>query len=263
MSLLFNKYCISDEIKKLEIANSGLLSSEIQHVSTKDIDKFEAGFPVLTTTEDGRIIYANGYTIFLEPADGKDWLKLYDAPEGKAIVSICYNNKNLFLVEVVNEAGSVEHAVLCIKNIFDEEKRKELDVSEVFPFTHYEDEFGSYDPPKVSTWKNMGALTCNDNLVSFDLDTYTQHFQAYSSQKGLSNAAVLPMYHFCTTGYNNIVKFQHKGKNSGDLLVLDNMTGLKLCRWKYYKLHLLFEDMEDQLTYFALLNSRGMLPIVK
>ena len=99
--------------------------------------------------------------------------------------------------------------------------------------------------------------------MSFDLDTYAQHIQAYSSQKGLSNAAVLPLYHFCTTGYNNLVKFQHKGENSGKLLVLDNMAGLKLCRWQYDKLLLLFEDTEDQLTSFALLNSRGMLPIVK
>ena len=238
------------------MANSGLISSGIQHVSSKDIEKFDFGFPVLSTTEDGRIIYAMGYTIFLEPADGKDWLKLYDAPEGKAVVSLSYKNGNLYVVEAVFEAGSVEHAVLCIKNIFDVEKQNELDISEVFPFTHYEDEFGNYDPPTVSTSKNMGALTCNDNIVSFDLETYAQNVQVYSSQKGLSNAAVLPKYHFCTIGYNNIVVFQHKGKNSGDLLVLDNMKSLKLCSWKYDKL-LLFEGVEDQLTSFALLNSRG------
>ena len=149
--LLVFKYCISDEIKKLEMVSSELVPSGIQLLSTKDIDAFEFDCQALTTMDDGRIIYAIGARIFCETADRQGWSKLYDSPAGKAVVSLCYKDKSLYFVETLWAAGNLEHAVLIIKNVFNVEKGDKLDVSEIFTFTHYEDEDGSYDPPTLST----------------------------------------------------------------------------------------------------------------
>ena len=70
---------------------------------------------------------------------------------------MCYHDKNLYFVETLWAAGNLEHAVLIIKNVFNVEKGDKLDVSEIFTFTHYEDEDGNYDPPTLSTLADMGA----------------------------------------------------------------------------------------------------------
>ena len=104
----------------------------------------------------------------------------------------------------------------------------------------------------------MGALTCDDSLVVFDFVTKVQHTKTFPSQQGLIESVVFPMNHFCITGCNDLLKFQHEGQINGDQLVLDGMKALRFCRWKDDNLLLLFADLKDQRTCLALLDSRGM-----
>ena len=231
-----------------------------QLVCTKDnFDRVEFHTPGILTASDGRIIFSCGFEIFIESADRQKWLKLCNVPKGKAVVSICYNGGNLYIVEAVWKPGSTDHAVFCPKNILGVETQDTLDVSRIFRFTHNEGENGVYDPPTVSVMTNMIALTCNDKLVSFNLATKVKHTQIFSSHFELSRAVALTTDHFCTTRSYNLVTFPHHGQTRGNMLELGGMDAVRLCSWKGDKLLLLFEDSNDQRACLALLDSRGQL----
>ena len=240
----------------METLDTRLTSGGIHFLSSKDVDTSSFGFPGLSATEDGRIIYVCGHEVFMESADKKNWLKLYEAPGRKVVVSISYDGGNLYLVETHSITGVADHAVLCIKNILDMEKWDKLEVSGIFPFTHYEDEDGYYDPPNISVTGNMVALTCYDKLVFFNLATKEKNSQIYGSHKGLRSAVALPMANFCTTRGYSLVKFGHNGQ-IGRRFKLDSMRALRICRWKGNNLLLLFRDLEDQQIHLALLDSDG------
>ena len=248
--------CRVDEIMKLETLDSHLTSGGIHLLSSKDVDTDSFDFPGLSATEDGRIIYVCGHEVFIESADKKNWLKLYQDPGRKVLVSICYDAGNLYFVETLITPGGVDHAVLCIKNILDMDKRDKLEVSEIFPFTHHEEQDGNYDPPNMSVTGNMVALTCNDKLVFFDLVTKAQYTQICCSGVGLRCAVALPMNNFCTTHGYSVVKFDCNGRVRRRLK-LDSMRALRICRWKGDNLVLLFLDLKDQHIRLALLDSDG------
>ena len=254
------RYCLVDDIKKFEMMDTGLKSKGIQLVCTKDnFDRVGFHTPDITTASDGRIIFSSGFKIIIESADRQKWLKLCNVPKGKAVVSICYNDGNLYIVEAAWKPGSTDHAVVCLKNILGGETLDKLDASKIFGFIHREGEDGNYDPPTVSVTGNMLALTYSDKLVSFNLGTKVQHTQIFSSHFELSSAVALTTDHFCTTRSYNLLKFPHHGQTRGNMLELDGMDAVRLCSWKGDKLLLLFEDSNDQRACLALLDSRGQL----
>ena len=242
----------------METLDTRLTSGGIHLLSSKDVDTDSFDFPGLSATEDGRIIYVCGHEVFIESADKKNWLKLYQDPGRKVLVSICYDAGNLYFVETLITPGGVDHAVLCIKNILDMDKRDKLEVSEIFPFTHHEEQDGNYYPPNISVTGNMGALTCYDKLVFFNLATKEKNSQIYGSHKRLRSAVALPMANFCTTRGYSLVKFGHNGQ-VGRRFKLDSMRALRICRWKGDNLLLLFSDLEDQHIHLALLDSDGAI----